>query len=284
MIYKLLLIFAFLGGIIFFAIDFSRGKPDPNPNKNFGQNFGELLVTVCITLIGGAVAIFLTKYGFIQTDERAVLIAMLVFMYPFRKMLAMWGPTLLNYLIAIDNQIAQVVEPFLVVKNMDPENGKPVRVAVGLLRLGHVAMFGVALLFTAIGGVFSGITNSRINVVIHVIQQVANQAIGDGRGRVIFLIWLSTLLVLIVLAVWYLKGLYQNTLALHQGEVEVKDYSKLRIAMILLWWGRKFFAYIFIMKMYRLQDFVFWWFVAILAGGVIFVSKMVAHMKEEAST
>lgn len=264
MLFNILVAVIFLAAVIFFAMDFARAKPEVDRKANFLFDFGEILTMVCITLISGALVIMLTDKGYMSNDHRAIIIAMAFFLMPFRKVLAIVVQGLVSYLCAVDNAFAQRVEPFLIVKDPDPLAQKPMRLSLGVLRIGHTVIFVLCALVTAICATIPGITNSRINVTLNVFNNLVAKVVGSGWDRLAFLVWFASLIAFWVIVVVYIRGLYTNTIALSSGGVG-RNVKPLRWAAIILWWARKVFIYLFIMTNYRLQDFVFWWFIWLIA-------------------
>lgn len=245
-----------------FFMDFARAKPDLNKQIEFLNTFKVFLIGFCTLLIAIIFSNFLVGRNFCSIEERAILICEAFFLILFRKALAIIAQGLNSYLCAIDNAWAQLVEPKLIVKNNDPEAGKPLQVSLGVLRIGHTVIFLISLLLFAVSAALPGVSNSRINVLYNWGINLIKLPTGSAGERIIFTIWLIMFCAFWFAALLYLWKLYRNFMSVIDKKYsEIENITGLRFFIIISFIIRKVFNYLFIMDNYRLQDFVFWWFV-----------------------
>lgn len=271
MLFEIFFWLILLTSFVCFMMDFARAKPDVDRNANFMYDFGMVLVMVCITLIVGRLVIMLADTGYLSSDLKAIIIAECFFMMIFRKILAVLVQGIVGYLCSVDNAFAQRVEPFLIIKTQDPLSPKPMQISLGVLRIGHTLIYVLCGVITAICSAIPGLTNSRINVLLNQVSNLIAKVVGTLGSRFIFMLWIIALVGFWVMIVVYIRKLYTNFLNLLEGDYsEIQNIKPLRWAIIIMFWARKLFSYIFIMTNYRLQDFVFWWFISVGVVAIVF--------------
>lgn len=258
-----------------FMMDFARAKPDVNKKANFMYDFGMVLVMICINLIVGRFVIMLEDTGHLSSDHKAAIISLCFFLMIFRKVAAMLTQWIVAYLCAISNSFAQRVEPKLIIKNQDPYADKPIQISLGILRIGHTVIFVISALLAAICSAFPGVSNSRINVFLNQVLNLFSKAAGTLGDRMVFMIWMVLFAVFWIMFFVYLVKLYNNFMKTIEKN-STDNIKPLRVAIIVMFFIRKVFNYIFIMDNYRFQDAVFWWFIVwacILASAVWYLIK-----------
>lgn len=182
----------------------------------------------------------------------------------FRKVVAVLAQSLVSYLCSVDNSFAQKVEPFLIVKSQDPLSPKPAQISLGVLRIGHTVIFLLSAVITAICSAIPWLTNSRINFLLNEFSNLAQKVVGSLGGRIVFMLWLIAFAAFWITIFVYLRKLYSNFVRLLKKKFsEIQNIKPLKWAIVIMFWARKLFLYIFVMDNYRLQDFAFWWFVSI---------------------
>lgn len=260
-----------------FMMDFARAKPDVNKKANFMYDFGMVLVMICITLIVGRFVIMLEDTEYLDSDLKAAIISLCFFLMIFRKVAAMLTQGIVAYLCAISNSFAQRVEPKLIIKNQDPYAEKPVQISLGILRIGHTVIFIISALLAAICSAFPGLANSRINVFLNQVINLFSKAAGTLGERMVFMLWMVLFAVFWIMFFVYIVKLYNNFMNLIDNKLsDIVPIRSLRITIIVMFFIRKVFSYIFIMNNYQLEDFAFWWFIVgacILASIVWYLIK-----------